>query len=140
MDKNALEKFERNIGKPYKVTIGDDEFEFLCLPFKNLMQFFQFTEQLEEHQNEMKKNPDVIQKLPLEQIESVMQLEQIMVKESYPELSEKQVEQFVIKNMYALMTPLMVLNTPSADSLDEKTKANLEDFKKRLAKQNESKQ
>lgn len=131
MDKDLLDKFERNIGKPKTVKIGEDEFEFVSLPFENLVEFFGLTETIEE----TNKNKNT--KLPLEAIKTVMRLEQVMVKESYPELTDKKVEQFVIKNLFILMPVLMELNSPSSDGLDDKQKKALDDFKKKIESQND---
>lgn len=131
MDKSALEKFERNIGKPKVVKIGEDEFEFVSLPFENLIEFFGLSEAIEE-QSKNKSS-----KLPLEAIKTIMRLEKIMVKESYPELDDKKAEAFVKKYIFALMPVLMELNSPGTDGLDDKQKKALDDFKKKMESQND---
>ncbi|MEK6878419.1 MAG: hypothetical protein AABY22_02365 [Nanoarchaeota archaeon] len=96
---NSLEKFNRHINKPIKVRLknadGEDEFEFKPINFEQFGQILFIA-------GKSKGQEFDISKLDKEDIDLFLNLFFDIVKNSYPDLENEVIKNFVISNLASL--------------------------------------
>ena len=107
-----LEKFNRHMGKPVKFKILDDEFEMLPLGVQYIGEIIELSRHIF---NNDKDGKSLATK---EDRTRIGELCKIALKETYPELTDKQLDVFVTSNYVLLSKALFDTNTLGTDKLE----------------------
>lgn len=112
--------FDRHINPSAKLVIGEDTFYLKPLKYKYMPKFWKLinsTSKFKEGENTF--NDEII--------ELLLELEYATIKESYPDIKEEKLQDFVRDNMFSIFPIMMELNIPPSEEIEnivKKVKAN----------------
>ena len=106
---SSYEKFKKYSIYDVEYKIGEDTFVFKPLSWQHFPKLFSLIQEFQKVKFDKDKPEEMMKLFTEDTMKTLLELEKEMVKVSYPDLPEDDIERFVMSNFMELVNPLFEL-------------------------------
>jgi len=132
IEESELEKFEKHLGKPTGIKIGEDTFNLLPLDVEDLPDLLRILQKfsgIKEGEEEK-----WLERMDTETTGRLTKLIVKTLKISYPKMDEEKLKRFASVNFIPMVVALFQINTMGAEKADVKVMERIKELRKKREK------